>query len=212
VIGGTTFALNPPKQRSMMNGEMSIDASVVLDGTRVQLRAPCGDDAERLVTFQRDNRHRFARLDGERPEEFYTAAWWMRRIAALEEGERAGRLLYFVVIAKSAPSRVAGVVSFTNIAYAPFFSCEIGFAVDEAHEGTGVMREALQLAIDDLFKRRGMHRVSAEYAATNVRSQGLLARLGFRQEGVLRSYMRVDGRWEDFTIAALINNQWREPR
>jgi ribosomal-protein-alanine N-acetyltransferase len=196
----------------MMNSEMSIDARVVLDGARVQLRAPRGDDAERLVTFQHDNRHRLARLDGERPEEFYTADWWGRRIAVLEEGWRAGRLLYFVVVTKSAPTRVAGVVSFTNIAYAPFYSCELGFAVDEAHEGSGLMREAAQLAIADVFERRGMHRVGAECAVTNVRSRGLLARLGFREEGVLRSYMRVDGGWEDFVVASLVNERWRDPR
>lgn len=190
---------------------MSGDNSPFLDGTRVQLRAPLGDDAEKLVAFQRDNRDRFAALDGDRPEEFYTVDWWARRIAALEEQQRAGRLMYFIVIAKAAPSGVAGVVSFTSIARAPFYSCKIGFAVDAAHEGCGVMREALQLAIGDVFERRGLHRVGAEYAATNQRSAGLLARLGFRQEGVLRNYMRVDGRWEDFVVAALVNDHWREP-
>ncbi len=117
-----------------------------------------------------------------------------------------------LAVTTSAPSRVAGVVSFTNIAHAPFYSCEVGFAVDEAHEGAGLMREAVQLAIGDVFQRRGMHRVGAGCAATNVRSRGLLARLGFREEGVLRSYMRVDGRWEDFVVAALVNERWIEDR
>jgi [ribosomal protein S5]-alanine N-acetyltransferase len=181
-----------------------------LDGARARLRAPCVDDADRLVAYQNDNRKRFASLEGDRPEEFYTSAWWARRIAMLEEGERAARLLYLLIFANAAPDRVAGVVSFSNIVQAPFYSSDLGFAIDERHEGSGLMREALELAIGHVFERRGLHRLAAEYATTNVRSAGLLARLGFQQEGLRRSHMRVAGGWQDFVITALINERWRD--
>ena len=181
-----------------------------LVGARVTLRAPASDDVERLVTFQKENRTRLAPLDGDRPEEFYTSAWWARRIAMLEEGERVGRLLYRLVFSKAEPERVAGVVSFPNIVDVPFYASDIGCAVDAKHEGAGLMREALELAIGEAFERRGLHRLTAEYAATNVRSARLFARLGFQKEGLRRSHMRVAGGWEDFVITALINEDWRE--
>jgi ribosomal-protein-alanine N-acetyltransferase len=175
------------------------------------LRAPGVDDVERLVAFQRDNRKRFAALEGDRPDEFFSSGWWAGRVARLEEGARAGRLLYLLVFAKAEPTRVAGVVSLPNISQAPFYASDLGFAVDEKHEGSGLMREALELAIGDAFARRGLHRLTAEYAASNARSAGLLARLGFREEGRRRSYLRVGGGWEDFVMTALINERWREP-
>lgn len=189
---------------------MSRESTSVVVGARVTLRAPDANDVERLVTFQTENRTRFAPLDGDRPEGFYTSAWWARRVAMLVEGERVGRLLYRLVFADSEPERVAGVVSFPNIVDAPFYASEIGFAIDARHEGTSLMRPSLELAIAEVFERRGLHRLTAEYAMTNVRSERLLARLGFQKEGLRRSYMRVAGGWEDFVITALINKEWRE--
>jgi ribosomal-protein-alanine N-acetyltransferase len=194
-----------------MMGPMSGPDASVLEGARALLRAPCVDDVERLVAFQRDNRKRFAALEGDRPEEFFSAAWWAGRVARLEEGARAGRLVYLLVFAKAEPTRVAGVISLPNISRAPFYSSDIGFAVDEKYEGSGLMREALEVTIGDAFARRCLHRLTAEYATSNARSARLLARLGFREEGRRRSYARVAGGWEDFVITALINERWREP-
>lgn len=173
------------------------------------MRAPRVDDADRLVVFRKDNRERFASLQPE-PPEFYTSDWWRRRVSMLDEGARVGQLLYLLVFAASEPNRVAGVVSCLNIAYAPFYKAELGFAVDGQHEGTGLMREAAELAIAYAFERRGLHRLTAEYAVTNVRSAGLLERLGFKKEGLRRSYMRVANGWEDFVTTALINDRWDE--
>ena len=146
-----------------------------LQGSSVVLRVPGDDDAERLAAFQRDNRARFAELGTQPPEEFFTSEWWLRRIAALEEQRRADRLLYFVAAPAGQPAVIAGVVSFTQIAFAPSYSCMLGAAVD------------------------------ARYDAR------LLARLGFRDEGLLRQYKRHDGKWQDYVAAALLNERWRAP-
>lgn len=135
----------------------------------------------------------------------------MRRIASLEDGAQAGRLLYLLAFAASAPARVAGVVSFANISGAPFHAADLGVSVDEKHEGTGLMRHAVALALEHVFTRRGLHRVTAEHAVSNVRSAVLLERLGFAQEGRRRSYLRRADGWEDFVITARINERFAEP-
>ena len=182
-----------------------------LQGARVILRLPGDDDAERLASFQRDNRERFAELGTQPPEEFYTSEWWLRRIAALEQQRRADRLLYFVAAPAEQPDAIAGVVSFTQIAFAPSYSCMLGAAVDARYEGRGLMRESIALAITHVFGAMNLHRIGAEYAVSNERSARLLARLGFRDEGLLRQYKRHDGKWQDYVAAALLNERWRAP-
>ncbi|HSM52340.1 MAG TPA: GNAT family protein, partial [Thermoanaerobaculia bacterium] len=48
----------------------------------------------------------------------------------------------------------------------------------------------------------------ARCALGNVASQRLLARLGFREEGVLRGYFRLRGERVDNRLFALLRTDW----
>jgi ribosomal-protein-alanine N-acetyltransferase len=50
--------------------------------------------------------------------------------------------------------------------------------------------------------------VAASYMPRNARSGRVLERCGFRIEGTAISYLRIDGRWEDHVLTALINPDW----
>jgi len=100
---------------------------------------------------------------------------------------------------------VLGVCNFTQIARGTMQSCHLGYALAANHEGQGLMREALTAAIDYLFLELELHRIMAGYMPHNERSAGLLARLGFEIEGHARQYLRIDGKWQDHVLTALIN-------
>ena len=67
------------------------------------------------------------------------------------------------------------------------------------------MYEGLRCAIDFVFSELALHRVMANYRPKNERSHQLLRRLGFAQEGRARSYLDIDGRWQDHIHTSLIN-------
>jgi ribosomal-protein-alanine N-acetyltransferase len=48
-----------------------------------------------------------------------------------------------------------------------------------------------------------LHRVDATVAPENAASRRVLEHLGFRQEGLLRRYLDVDGAWRDHQLWAL---------
>ncbi|GHA05188.1 N-acetyltransferase [Streptomyces tauricus] len=73
----------------------------------------------------------------------------------------------------------------------------IGFTLAADRQGHGYAAEAVGAVLDDLFGRRGLHRVSAECDARNTRSARLLLRLGFVQEGLLRQASWLKGEWTD---------------
>jgi len=45
----------------------------------------------------------------------------------------------------------------------------------------------------------------ASHPPRNLHSAALLARPGFEREGYARSYLRIDGKWEDMVLSSLIN-------
>jgi [ribosomal protein S5]-alanine N-acetyltransferase len=89
----------------------------------------------------------------------------------------------------------------------------LGYSIDAAHEGRGLMREALDAVLTDAFGPRvGLHRVQANVRPENTRSLALLERLGFEREGLAREYLFIDGAWRDHVMTALRAPGWPATR
>lgn len=65
---------------------------------------------------------------------------------------------------------------------------EIGYALSTDYQRRGVMAQALELLLQDLFERTRLRRVEARCAVDNRASQRVLEQLGFQREGLLRGY------------------------
>lgn len=67
------------------------------------------------------------------------------------------------------------------------------------------MMEAVQAGIQHMFQQQGLHRIMANHVPENIRSASLLKRLGFEQEGVAKSYLKINGVWRDHVLNSLVN-------
>lgn len=70
------------------------------------------------------------------------------------------------------------------------------------------MRESIEVAIEYMFTREGLHRIMANYTPSNIRSARLVERLGFAKEGYAEKYFSIDGKWQDHILTALIKERW----
>ena len=70
------------------------------------------------------------------------------------------------------------------------------------------MREAVKLALGYGFHERGLNRVQATTLTDNDRSKALLKAHGFTQEGVLREYGFIGGRYRDMCSFSLLRREW----
>ena len=71
------------------------------------------------------------------------------------------------------------------------------------------MTEALGLVLDFGFDRMGLNRIEAVVFRDNAASCGLLEKLGFEREGLLREYEYLRGRYEDMAMYSLLRRQAR---
>ena len=148
-------------------------------------------DARQLLAYQLRNRDRLR-------------AWEPSR-AALEKQASGGLALSFLVRHMS-DGAIVGECNFSNIIRGPFQACYIGFSIDAEEEGKGLMYAALDASVEYVFRRLKLHRVMANYRLGNTRSGSLLARLGFKKEGLARRYLKIDGAWTDHVLTAKIND------
>ena len=79
---------------------------------------------------------------------------------------------------------------------------------DEADRGSGLGRSALAQLLTRLFEHEGAHRVQLTTDLNNAAMRGLSERLGFRFEGVMRSFMpSVEGP-RDYAMYAMTKDDW----
>jgi ribosomal-protein-alanine N-acetyltransferase len=81
----------------------------------------------------------------------------------------------------------------------------LGFFLDAGFWGRGLMREAVQTAIDFGWTGMHLHRIQAEVSPDNPSAIHLLERLGFVREGSLRDHVVVDGGYRDAWLYALLD-------
>jgi ribosomal-protein-alanine N-acetyltransferase len=161
--------------------------------------------AEALAEFFLRNERHLAPWDPPRPAGVRETKFWHEECERAVEDYEDGAVVRWVVRLRAEPARVIGRINFTQIARGPFQSCMLGYAIDAALEGRGLMREALEAAIGHVFAVLRLHRIQANYVPDNVRSGRLLERLGFAREGLARNYLFINGAWRDHVLTARLN-------
>ena len=124
----------------------------------------------------------------------------MRRASARRA--RLGTTLPFAV---RVDGRLAGQVTLDNVVRGALRSGHLGYWIDQAVAGRGVASLAVALVCDHAFGPVGLHRVQADIRPENRPSRRLVERLGFRQEGLFRDYLDIDGAWRDHLGYALLS-------
>jgi RimJ/RimL family protein N-acetyltransferase len=91
---------------------------------------------------------------------------------------------------------------------------EIGFTfLAQSWQRTHVNTEAKYLMLRHAFETWQMNRVELLTDVLNTKSRNAIARLGAREEGILRSHMIMrDGRVRDSVLFSIIAREWPEVR
>lgn len=105
--------------------------------------------------------------------------------------------------------RFAGQLTVGSIMWGSARTGQVGYWIDESAAGRGVIPTALALAVDHCFGVVGLHRVEASIRPENMASRRVVEKLGFREEGLRRRYLHIDGAWRDHLTYALTAEEVR---
>jgi ribosomal-protein-serine acetyltransferase len=103
---------------------------------------------------------------------------------------------------------IAGGIGYHAIDW-PNRSTSLGYWIDAAHQGKGVITRCCRSLLDYLFDERGLHRVEIRCGTGNARSCAVPQRLGFHGEGILRQAQWVNDRWVDMAVWGILEEEWR---
>ena len=191
---------------------MSVEPIAELRTARLALRASDPAFAETAADYYRRNREAHARWNPPQADTMFSVEGQRERLTTSAASVAAGTLVGWWLFAHAAPPRAIGQIHLSQIARGPFCNAMLGYSIDAMHEGRGLMREALEVVLADAFGRVGLHRVQANVRPENLRSLGLLQRLGFEREGLAREYLFIDGAWRDHVMTARRAPGWPAER
>lgn len=157
-----------------------------------------------LSRFHLDNAEHFRPWSPGVGAEYHSVTSWEQRLRQRRLEFDQGLSAHFIGL-DDGESEVLGACSLTNIVQGPFQACHMGYSVARKYEGQGIMSAIVREVIDYAFKERRLNRIMANYMPGNGRSGALLERLGFEKEGYARRYLKINGRWEDHVLTALLN-------
>ena len=91
-------------------------------------------------------------------------------------------------------------------AFAPWRQGELRWGVTVNRVGQGLATEMSHAMLQFAFGTLGLHRVQAKCRAENHASRRIMAKLGMREEGVMRDNMFVRGEWWSTVQGAILSS------
>jgi RimJ/RimL family protein N-acetyltransferase len=181
---------------------------LTLTGTHVILEPLRPEHHDGLVAAARD---------GELWKLWYTsvpapedmAAEIERRLAMQDAGSMVPFTTRLIDPATGGPGRIIGMTSYCNIdAATP--RVEIGYTWNAASsQGTGTNPDSKLLLLGHAFENLGCPAVEFRTHWLNHQSREAIARLGAKQDGVLRSHSRTkDGVLRDYVVFSILEHEW----
>jgi ribosomal-protein-alanine N-acetyltransferase len=169
---------------------------------RLSLRPAAPRDAELLRRWRSEPSVRRYQPLNELPTSQLRADVASQRMADLYRG-RGEKFQWIVEVEGDPAGWITLVVSNWEHGLA-----EVGYALATTFQSRGVMTEALQVLLEDLFLNTMLERIEARCATENVASQRVLEKSGFLREGRLRGYFKLAGRRVDNYLYALLREDY----
>lgn len=182
--------------------------STVLRGQRIYLREPQMCDFEVWARLREQSRPFLIPWEPSWNDDDLTKSAFRHRVKCAQDETSEGTGYPFFIF-RNNDRQLVGGITLANIRCGVAQNGMIGYWSGAAHAGKGYMTEALSLVISFSFEQLRLHRIEAACIPHNVRSVRLLEKAGFQREGLLRSYLKINGFWQDHLLFALLEGDIR---
>jgi len=182
--------------------------SIRLEGSRVFLLPPRMTDWKAWSGLREESRDFLTPWEPTWPHDALTRHAFRRRLKAYNHEWRCGTGFSFLVHRLSDQVMMGGV-TISNVRRGVAQAASIGYWIGERYARQGFMSEAVAAVVEFAFEELALHRVEAACLPHNDASRTLLLKVGFRQEGYARQYLRINGKWQDHLLFEMLRDDPR---
>jgi ribosomal-protein-alanine N-acetyltransferase len=178
----------------------------VIRGQGIYLRYPRIGDYLAWARLRGESREFLTPWEPVWADDELTRGAFRRRIKRYQKETRQDSAYVFFVLRQSDDALLGGC-TLSNVRRGVTQCCTMGYWIGAKFARQGYMTNAVKALVPFVFKTLGLHRIEAACLVDNEASKNLLARTGFRQEGLARRYLLINGAWADHLLFALLKEE-----
>ncbi len=180
----------------------------IINGNRVYLRYPRMADYAGWARLRGESRDFLTPWEPSWATDELTKGAFRRRVKRYQKEARLDSAYAFFVF-RNDDNGLMGGCTLSNVRRGVTQCCALGYWIGERFARQGYMFDAVRALVPFVFSTLGMHRIEAACLPSNEPSMNLLAKVGFRQEGLAKGYLQISGEWRDHVLFALLEDEAR---
>jgi ribosomal-protein-alanine N-acetyltransferase len=181
------------------------DTLPAITGAGVVLRVPQSGDYAEWVALREASRDFLTPWEPIWPADDLTRGAFRRRLKRYADDQRSD-LAYAFLVFRSEDNAMVGGMTLANIRRGVAQAGSIGYWIGAPFARRGYMTAAVRGLVPFCFQTLRLHRLEAACIPANTASTCLLEKTGFTREGYARSYLCINGVWQDHLLFARLQD------
>jgi [ribosomal protein S5]-alanine N-acetyltransferase len=182
---------------------------ISLRGQRIVLRLPHMNDYAQWSALRRASQDFLRPFEPRWTEMDLSRSVFSARVRrARQEAEEGTDYTFLMFRPGPRGEELVGGITLSNIRRRAAQFVNLGYWMGQAHAGHGLMTEGVSVIVPFVFETLDLHRIHAAFLPGNTASRRVLEKNGFVEEGFARSYLQINGRWEDHVLMGLHRERW----
>ena len=178
-------------------------------GEGVVLRTPQMTDYNDWAALRERSREFLTPWEPTWPADDLSRGAFRRRIRRYVEDLRTDQGYAFLII-RGSDDAIVGGLTLANIRRGVAQAGSLGYWMGLPFIRHGYMTAAVRAVIPFAFNTLRLHRLEAACIPTNLASIKLLEKCSFKREGYARSYLCINGIWQDHLLYAKLQSDPRD--
>ncbi|MEQ1651812.1 MAG: GNAT family protein [Hyphomicrobium sp.] len=174
-------------------------------GETLILRPPAVADYTAWAELRALSRSHLTRWEPAWSRDDLSRQMYRRRLRAYAKDVRDD-MGYSFFICDAATEALVGGITLSNVRRGSAQTASVGYWIGKPYAGQGRMKEAVKTVLPFAFRSLRLHRIEAACMPSNEASIRVLEQSGFAREGLARSYLKINGQWEDHLLFAKLND------
>jgi len=180
----------------------------VIKGDSVYLRYPRVADYTAWSKLRGESRAFLSPWEPSWANDELTKGAFRRRLKRYAHDSRLDSAYAFFVF-RNEGDELLGGCTLSNVRRGVTQCCALGYWIGERFARQGFMYDAVKALVPFIFSTLGLHRIEAACLPANDASKSLLIKVGFKEEGLARRYLQINGDWRDHLLFALLADEAR---
>lgn len=177
------------------------DLPPILMQEGVELRVPEMADYESWAALRLESRAFLVPWEPAWPQDDLTRTAFRSRVKRYIRNIESDSAYPFFLF-RAHDDRLMGAITLSNVRRGVAQAGSVGYWIGSPFVRQGYMTSALTALMPFALGHLHLHRIEAACLPVNQASIRLLTKCEFRQEGLARRYLKINGRWEDHLLFA----------